>query len=39
LLQLVQTAGFGGAFLYDWWSEGGAQSMESTARGKPAEAL
>lgn len=31
--------GFGGAFLYDWWGEGGAQSMEYTARGKPAESL
>ncbi|TAJ17098.1 MAG: hypothetical protein EPO68_09945 [Planctomycetota bacterium] len=32
-------AGLGGVFLYDWWGEGGAQSMEYTARGKPAEPL
>jgi hypothetical protein len=31
--------GFGGGFLYDWWGEGGPQSMDYTARGKPAEAL
>jgi hypothetical protein len=32
-------SGVGGVFLYDWWGDGGAQSMEYTARGKPAEAL
>ncbi|MBM3977816.1 MAG: thermonuclease family protein [Planctomycetes bacterium] len=32
-------AGFHGAFLYDWWGEGGPTSMEYSARGKPAEAL
>lgn len=32
-------AGFHGGFLYDWWGEGGAQNMDYTARGKPAEQL
>jgi hypothetical protein len=31
--------GFHGAFLYDWWGQGGTEDMGYTARGKPAEIL